>query len=107
MTLTKKLKQTWIEALESGDYVQQQGNYTDKPNLRGYVTQKDLKQAKRHCCLAVLDCIAPSYKVISNWTDIIGSGNVGKLIALNDKFSKNFKPDYSNVLPFIKAIKLQ
>lgn len=47
ITLTKKLKQKWIKALRGGEFKQGRGR---------------LKKANRHCCLGVLQAIAPDIK---------------------------------------------
>ncbi len=60
-TLTKKLKQKWIDALKSGKYAQANGILHNKV-------------AESYCCLGVLDAIEPGVKTGSTYLLTLDTG---------------------------------
>jgi len=83
-TLTKKLKQKWIEALKSGDYIQGKGF---------------LYMNNTYCCLGVLRKIAriqtTSDYLLSDYKEDscirgLSTDEQNKLADMNDNQSKNF-----------------
>jgi len=90
-TLTKKLKQKWIEALRSGNYTQGQGF---------------LCNDNKYCCLGVLAKIAglsseSSYLLINekdvSYINGLPLDKQHKLADMNDNQGKNFK-DIANFI---------
>lgn len=101
---TKEIKDKWITALKSGNFTQVQGRY------------KSIDY-KRHCCIAVLaeTVFKPddSNLVWQTLTTIPYDSDRGnnngyalknRLVEINDAESDDFKPDYSNVIPFIETL---
>ena len=94
MGFTKQVKANWIKALESGEYTQLQNGYTDNHET-----------PTKHCCLAVYDTVNRAAGTSLTWASIDAEGNdFSELIKKNDVAIKNFKPNYSNVLPLIKTL---
>lgn len=103
-TLTNELRNKWVEALESGEYIQAFETFTN--------VDKEGKEI--HCCIAVLEQVLLT---TSNNTDVfrllhstptqVKELLVKKLINLNDSSSHDRTVrDYSNVIPFIKSLEL-
>lgn len=82
--------------------------------------QKDENTPTKHCCIGVLGEIHPNlnnsdedtatskcpYEFLNN---TIGKDATKKLYSINDKDinNKSYKPDYSNVIPFIEELPVQ
>jgi hypothetical protein len=112
---TQEVKDAWIEALESGEYVQCQYELENKSKLTNDT---------HYCCLGVLGAIHDKLDndlALETDDDDISSINespydylyntinkneLHKLIQGNDS-TKLIKPDYSNVLSLIKSLKVQ
>jgi hypothetical protein len=102
---TQEVKDAWIEALESGEYTQGQFQLENKINNKYY------------CCLGVLgeihdklfnegrcnDNTIDPYSYIDKTLGL----EMKKLLVKTNDSTKLIKPDYSNVLPLIKSLKVQ
>lgn len=101
MQFTKEVKQKWIDALESGRYVQLQNDYGDHRDFEGC----------EKCCLNVLDTVYRKetnieYPKGSGWIELDKIDNSVILIMANDTpLEEGQKLDYSNVLPLIRELK--
>lgn len=105
---TQEIKDQWIAALKSGEYVQGPCRLYNRVD-------------RSHCCIGVLGEIIPGLsstptKDIQNpyrfLEETIGVLNCQRLYLRNDKESVNleypedFPRDYSNVLPMIEALEV-
>lgn len=98
---TQEVKDKWIEALESGEYVQ--GQFALKRERGGELT---------HCCIGVLGDMHPELSC-RDTQDYLPSNpygylklngiSFGELIGANDSNLPQAR-DYSNVLPLIKKL---
>lgn len=122
LKFTQEIKDRWLEALKSGNYIQGYGDlvYMNNGELNHIKNNKML-----HCCIGVLGDIIP--ELDSNITDnqnvscpynflnnAIDELTVDKLIRLNDFHHPqcvnrpiDYKDDYSNVIPFIEGLNTQ
>lgn len=103
---TEEIKQKWIAALESGNYIQGEGSLVYEE-----------KGVKRHCCLGVLGDVCdfldntaylPTSKTAYSYLPSQGI-NTDPIWEANDFFDKDWekenpKRDYSNVLPLIRKL---
>lgn len=107
--LTKKLKQDWIEALESGTYKRGRGRLYDE-------------ETNKHCCLGVLVEVHPDFKIVDDGmscarltetditqdyfylNEILGKENVTILYKKNDYNDEYLSQTYEAVLPIIKSL---
>ena len=110
MKLTKQIKQNWIDACESGKFIQGTGQLRNNEDIWA-------KNKATHCCLGVLAVCMN--KVIDDWGmsllkdeggyqffyNLLGEAATSNLMSRNDSLIVNGNPrDYSNVLPIIKAL---
>lgn len=114
MKFTEEIKQNWIKALESGDYIQGKAGLVSKKNSKWSISGKT-----EYCCLGVLGKITPglsedikiNVENLSTCPYYFMTNNFGTntgIIKANDNWEywKNNPPqDYSNVLPLIRKLK--
>jgi hypothetical protein len=100
---TQKVKNDWLNALKSGDFIQGQCSLK-------YIDKND---ETRHCCIGVLGEIHPSLKTNPNDQNEnpyyfleynLGDSEVEEIWKTNDNTFSHSKPDYSNVIPLIELL---
>lgn len=72
--LPKKVKDAWVKALESGEYMQGQDQLGHRPSSR---------HKKRYCCLGVGCEVIPSMQKLSRWKDEDAGGRLELVIGDN------------------------
>lgn len=105
LKFTQEIKDNWLNALKSGNYIQGYRRLKTKYN----------ENVTHYCCIGVLGNIIPDlgsniYIFLSKG---IGSVAMDKLIELNDgqcpectNRLPNYKDDYSCVIPFIENLQI-
>lgn len=109
--MTKEIKEKWIEALESGTYIQGTGSLRKRESII------------KHCCLGVLGEIC-GLKILPNGitfspvnfdyadgdafyphlSHILSKTHQQKLVNLNDTLRSDMAKDYTNVISYIKQL---
>jgi len=102
MKFTKEIKKNWIEALESGNYIQGKDMLLRKKN-----SAYNVPEITEYCCLGVLREVIPITNV-SPMDFLEKNGHDWESLAeINDDkeyWNNNPPQDYSNVLPLIKKL---
>lgn len=97
---TQEIKDKWLKALKSGKYIQ-----TDTQLERW-----DFDNKKLHCCIGVLgDILGMDNKTDEPYDFLIsnlGNEKMTSIYRMNDSTFDIDKPDYSNVIPYIKTLEV-
>jgi hypothetical protein len=99
---TQEIKDKWVEALKSGNYIQ----------THTILEREEFEEGKKsHCCIGVLGCIMnmdnntdDSYNFLIS---SIGNELTKSIWRLNDRSYNEDKRDYSNVIPLIETLEVQ
>lgn len=102
---TQEIKDKWLEALKSGNYKQGYGKLETR-----------VDNQTRHCCIGVLQEVHPEDWAYLFLEDTIGKEKTTELWETNDEYDptnlkskrpKDYKDDYSNVIPLIETLEIQ